>query len=241
MSLIFGAIAAGVLIALVLMSTGIDQAGRQRAMSYQSRRTRLVGRMEGLHRRLAALATRCEKSDGSDGVQMRELEKLVAGFETIVLAFSRIPAFGTDPGMLDSADVLVRDCEERTRQMEIQGGLRPGAVMTRVARLLAGSLSGQRRAGERPPRGCYFCSRPFHDDLQGFSQVRVRIERDTLDVFSCAGCKDRLEETKKIKVLYFLNEGRPQHWSQVAGYVPSEAYWNLNRHRLQLVETGEET
>ncbi|MEY4631553.1 MAG: hypothetical protein RIQ81_1673 [Pseudomonadota bacterium] len=241
MSLIFGAIAGGILIALVLMSTGIDQAGRHRAMTYRSRRSRLIERMEALHRRLAALAARFEKGDRLEGSMVRDLEKLVGSFETIVTAFSRIPAFGTDASLLDSADFLVKDCEERLRQMEIQGGLRSRAVITRVAQLLASSLSGQRRPGERPPRGCYFCSRPFHEDLQGFSQVRVRVERDTLDVFSCAGCKDRLEETKKIKVLYFLNEGRPQHWSQVAGYVPSEAYWNLNRHRLQLVETEDET
>ena len=222
------------------MSAGIDHldhTSRQRALNYRARRLELIGRLESLHGRLAGAAGKI----GGVPHAVGDLERLVASFEVIVEAFSRLPVFGPDPRQLDSADYLVRDCESRVGDFEVLRGWRGRPVATRFAELLSGQwrMRSRPRPGPDPVRGCYFCSRPFHLDLQGFSQVRVRIERDTLDVFSCAGCKDRLEETKKIKVLYFLNDGRPQHWSKVTGYVPSEDYWNLNRHRLQLVESVE--
>jgi hypothetical protein len=240
MGLILGAIAAGILITLLLMLVGTDQiqqTSRLRSVGYRTRRKALISKLESLYARLAEAASKLSPN----GQAVGDLERLVIGFEALVEAFSRLPAFGPDPQQLDSADFLVRDCESRISEFEIAKGLRSRPVAVRFAELFSGPWrrAPGSRPGSDPVRGCYFCSRPFHQDLRGFSQARVRVEGATLDVFSCAGCKDRLEETKKIKVLYFLSEGRPKHWSQVPGYVPSEEYWNLNRHGLRLVDTDD--
>ena len=58
------------------------------------------------------------------------------------------------------------------------------------------------------------------------------------------GLQHELEATKKVKVLYFLKEGRPVHWAEVSDYHPSEDFWNINhrdavqkvRH-LELIQT----
>lgn len=234
MSLVLIAMAAGILIALVVLATGFDhavsQSGRLRATDYRARRRSILERLEQLSVRIEQLAaTVANKSPEGLGT----LERLVSSFELIVLAFGQLPPFGTDPSQLDSAEFLVKDTEDRTTGLEVRLGLRSPTAITRMASLLRGGIA---RATNRvvpnaaaPDRGCYFCSRPFHLDLEKFSQVKVRLDGATRDVFSCGPCKDNLEETKKIKVLYFLHNGEPTHWSQLPGYVPSESYWDINR------------
>lgn len=243
MILVLGAIAAGILIALVVLATGLDHSERRRAMDYRSRWRGIVEQLEFQAGRIGELvATLGGRADPGTGLVA--VEKVVATFELVVTAFARLPAFGTDPGHLDSAEFLVKDCADRVTELEIRFGLRSPTVMTRVARLIGMGIRRKgKAAGSGPGRGCYFCSRPFHFDLENFAQVKVRIEGVTREVFSCGPCKDSLEETKKIKVLYFLSEGQPTHWSKVPGYVPSEEYWNLNRslpkpsRNLRLVTT----
>ncbi len=257
MNLVLIAMAAGILMALVVLATGFDhafsQSGRLRATDYRARRRLILERLEQLSFRVERLAaTVANKSPGS----LAHLERLVSSFELIVLAFGQLPPFGTDPSQLDSAEFLVKDTEDRATELEILLGLRSPTAITRMASLLRDGIA---RATNRPvpkaatpDRGCYFCSRPFHLDLEKFSQVKVRLEGATRDVFSCGPCKDKLEETKKIKVLYFLHDGQPTHWSQLPGYVPSESYWDINgkvgenpgsgaeeksKGRLRLIET----
>lgn len=141
--------------------------------------------------------------------------------ETLLGAIHRLPPFGSDPTALDAAFFLVRDCRlrvGRTRQAfndSLQG---------RQVRMEA--LTGQ-EVGSELSSGCYFCSRP---PIQGrFTKVKVRIDGEVLEVLSCKICKEELESTRKIKVLHFMRDGRPVHWSHVEGYVPSEDYWNINQ------------
>jgi hypothetical protein len=75
--------------------------------------------------------------------------------------------------------------------------------------------------------GCYFCSRPVLANR--FSQVKVKIDGQVKEVMSCKICKEELESTKKVKVLYFMKDGHPVHWSQVPDYKPSEDFWNINK------------
>ena len=244
MSLVLGAIAAGILIALLVMLTGFDpvfgQSGRRRATDYRTKRRNILERMEGISARIRLLAA--VVAEGSPE-NLASLERLAASLELIVVAFARLSPFGTDPSQLDSAQFLVTDCEERAAGMEVRLGLRAQAPITRMASLIRGGLA--RAAGRAasgggtPDRGCYFCSRPFHLDLENFAQVKVKLDGVTRDVFSCGPCKDNLEETKKIKVLYFLTDGQPTHWSQVPGYVPLEAYWNLNRNLGDVFEEAQ--
>ena len=249
MSFVLIAMVVGILIALVVTATAsghfAGQSGRQRATDYRARRRSILERLEQLSARIEQLAAAvAHKSPGSLGT----LERLASSFELIVLAFGQLPPFGTDPSQLDSAEFLVKDTEDRTTGLEVQLGLRSPTAITRMAQLIrSGMARAKNRGGQRaaaPDRGCYFCSRPFHLNLEKFSQVKVRLEGVTRDVFSCGPCKDNLEETKKIKVLYFLHEGQPTHWSQLPGYVPSESFWSINRNsdgekpqsRLRLIE-----
>jgi len=244
---ILGAIAAGILIALVVMATGLDHSERRRVLDYQARRRRIVEQIDGLSGEIARLVSKINLVNDR-GLALAGVEKIVATFELIVTAFSRLAAFGSDPGQLDSAEILVKDCANRVVDLEVRLGLRSPAVATRIARFIGRGIRRQSPASASGPgRGCYFCSRPFYLDLENFAQVKVKIDRVTHEVFSCGPCKDSLEETKKIKVLYFLSEGQPTHWSQVSGYIPSEEYWNLNRpkpeadRKLRLVTTADDS
>ena len=241
MLLILGAIAAGILIALVVMATGLDHSERRRVLDYQARRRRIIDQIDTISSQISTLLSNINSANDRS-LALSGVEKVVATFELIVTAFTRLAAFGSDPGQLDSTEFLVKDCANRVADLEVRLGLRSPAVATRIAGFIEKSIRRKSPVSVGGPgRGCYFCSRPFYLDLENFAQVKVRIDRVTHEVFSCGPCKDSLEETKKIKVLYFLSEGRPTHWSQVSGYVPSEEYWNLNRanrdagRRLRLV------
>src|SRR5262249_11693130 len=75
--------------------------------------------------------------------------------------------------------------------------------------------------------GCYFCSRPVVANR--FSLVKVKIDGQVKEVSGCKICKDELESSKKVKVLYFMKDGQPIHWSEVPDYKPSEDFWNINQ------------
>jgi hypothetical protein len=151
--------------------------------------------------------------------------------ETLLSAVRRIPPFGNDPGMLDSAFFLVKDCRQRIGRTHqaFQDALRGRAIKYDE---LYGAPTQIEQAG------CYFCSRPVIANR--FAQVKVRIDGEVKQVTSCKICKDELESTKKVKVLYFLKEGKPVHWSEVADYAPSEDFWNINKkgavHRVRHLE-----
>ena len=246
MSLVFAAITAGILIAVIVLATGRDHYGRSErrgAADYHAKRRLLIQRIERLSGRIERIAATLAQAHPA-GESLGNLERLVASFELIVVAFARLSPFGTDPEQLESAEFLVADCEGRAAGLEVRLGLRTMAAVIRVARLIRkGILQAANKfgpVGAPPDRGCYFCSRPFHLELQNFSQVRVRIEGVTRDVFSCGPCKDNLEETKKVKVLYFLSDGKPTHWSRVPGYEPTESFWDINRRvsGLRLITSG---
>lgn len=165
-------------------------------------------------------------------------ESTLRMLETLLAAVRKVPPFGSDPSSLDSAFFLVRDCRQRIgrTQQAFQDAVRGRKVQL-------DQLYGN------PPQkaaGCYFCSRPVVQNR--FAQVKVRIDGDVKEVTSCKVCKDELESTKKVKVLYFMKEGKPVHWSEVSDYHPSEDFWNINRRdmiqktrRLELVPSISET
>lgn len=144
--------------------------------------------------------------------------------ETLLAAITKIPPFGSDPSVLDSAFYLVRDCRHRVgrTQQAFQDSLRGRNVKV-------DELYGIKRNEDQLPKatGCYFCSRPMIANR--FSKVKVKLESKVMDVISCRICKEELETTKKVKVLYFMKEGRQVHWSDVKDYSPSEDFWNINK------------
>jgi hypothetical protein len=242
MAPIFFAIIAGVLIifATSWSAGGNQRSGRRNADNYKRRRGEIVRSIEALDARLrqvvqwVAQASEVPLTPGSArsiNHQLSSLERLVRSFEVIVAAFVRVPIFGTDPNQLDSAAFLLRDFSKRLTQLEAETGMRRQSVALMIARLISvvGKWRQPARGGTtQPATGCYFCSRPFHVNLGNFSMVRVKIEKEVCDVFSCDVCRESLERTKKVKVLYFMQDGRPVHWMEIPGGFPGEQFWSIN-------------
>ena len=143
--------------------------------------------------------------------------------ETLLAAIRRIPPFGDEPGSLDAAFFLVKDCRERLGRT-YQGF----QDVLRGRELKIDSLYGQTQSNLLT-EGCYFCSRPV---ITGrFTKVKVKLDGEVKEVTSCPVCRGELESTKKVKVLYFMREGQPTHWSQVSDYSPSEDFWSINEKK----------
>jgi hypothetical protein len=155
--------------------------------------------------------------------------------ENLLTMFQKIEPFGSDLKILNSAHYLTRDCNDRLQRTEdafrsIQKG----------RHIAIEKVFG--RKPQRVPIGCYFCSRPFL--YAGFSKVKVRIEGEVKQVYSCDICKETLQGDKKVRVLYFLKDGKPVHWSEISDYNPMYDYWNINNtnmviqsQKLELIRT----
>jgi len=76
------------------------------------------------------------------------------------------------------------------------------------------------------PQGCFFCSRPF--EFISFRIVKVKLEKKPREEYACMTCRKQLRERKKVRVLHFLHDGKPVHWSKMPGYEPQENYYSLN-------------
>jgi len=177
---------------------------------------------------------------------VRELkdEKLFAYYEgglrileTLLSVVCKLPPFDENPEALDSALFLAKDTHSRL--LRTQEAFRDGLAGRKVR---YDKLYEQSASAEIAIKGCYFCSRPYMVDR--FSNVRVKIDGQTKEVVSCNVCKEELAHTKKVKVLYFLKDGKPIHWSDVSDYQPTEDFWNINKRggirkmrRLELVHS----
>ena len=213
-------------LALGLLVLGLHFLQQKRqvrdAKSYRGRFIQLVAQLETLTRAVTMLEPQARLV--KDPRVLDYFEGTLRVLETLLAAVRRIPPFGSDPTGLDSAFFLVRDCRERVgrAQQAFQDVIRGRTV--NLEALHGAPLDKQRKT---VTTGCYFCSRPVLANR--FSQVKVKIDGQVKEVMSCKICKDELETTKKVKVLYFMKEGHPVHWSQVADYKPSEDYWNINK------------
>lgn len=240
MSWIFFAILAGLFIVFsVLWSGGHGKAGRKRAETYHKRRKHIISTIDQLHMRLMKLAQAVPDVRASSGGpvgdsanhRLAALERLVRSFEAIVSAFVGVPVFGTDPAELDSAAYLLADFSKKLSRAEMQVGIRWTTPAVRIAKLMSivrGVSEPARQGPNLTAPGCYFCSRPFHVDLSKFSLVRVKVENKVREVFSCDVCKESLERTKKVKVLYFMQDGQPVHWAEISKGFPGEQFWHIN-------------
>ncbi len=214
------------------------------AKSYRGRFIQLVAQLETLTRAVNTIEAQAKLA--KDGRVLDYFEGTLRVLETLLAAVRKIPPFGSDPTGLDSAFFLVRDCRERVgrAQQAFQDVIRGRTVNF-------GALHGLPPESRKKPlvmTGCYFCSRPVVANR--FAQVKVKIDGQVKEVMSCKVCKDELETTKKVKVLYFMKEGHPVHWSLVADYKPSEDFWNINKpgqglavhktRRLELVRSPQD-
>lgn len=228
-----------VALGLLVVALHFYQQRRQMddAKSYRARFVQLVAQLDTVTHSVNQLATHVRTI--KEPKLLDYYESTLRILETLLAAVRKIPPFGSDPSALDSAFFLVRDCRHRVgrTQQAFQDALRGRDVKF-------DELYGF-KAGKTQPTGCYFCSRPVI--ASRFSQVKVRIDGEVKEVMSCKVCKEELESTKKVKVLYFMKDGKPVHWSEVTDYHPSEDFWNINKRdtvvktrKLELVYTNSE-
>ena len=161
--------------------------------------------------------------------------------ETLLGAVKKVEPYGTNLAALNSAAYLIRDLRERVGRLQ--------SVFQRVINrepLDINELKGVDGDMSLPQvKGCYFCSRPVI--VERIAAVKVRIDGQIREVVGCKICRDELSTTKKVKVLHFMQEGKPLHWSLVNDYQPSEDFWNINKRepvqpkrRLELVPSHTE-
>jgi hypothetical protein len=229
------AIAVGLFIALL----AIWQKKRQitRAKQYRLSYIQLLAKLDQITTQLTIQGGFAKEI--SDNVVLDYYESTLRIFETLLEAIKHLPPFATEGNLLSSAYFLARECSERAAKIE-QAFLEFRSGKEVSPELFTSSSTTPTRATSM---GCYFCSRPFVADK--FSQVRVRVENEVKQVTACKVCKEELETTKKIKVLYFMKEGKPVHWSEVSDYTPAEDFWNINERKpvrkvrhLELVSTS---
>jgi hypothetical protein len=189
------------------------------AKIYRSRFIQLVAQLDTITTTVTQLEGYVRQVKAQDKL-LDYYESTLRVLETLLSAVRHIPPFGLMPGNLDSAFFLVKDL--RYRVGRTQQGFQD-VLRGRTLRLE--DLYGQKRQNEAT--GCYFCSRPVIANR--FSKVRVRIDNRIKEVMSCRICREELEQTKKVKVLYFMKGEEPVHWSQVKDYHPSEDFWNINQ------------
>lgn len=212
-------------VALLVVILQIWQRRRRNtgAKSYRARFVQLVAQLDTVTRSmnqmemLARTVREPKLLDYYEG-NLRLLENLLQ-------AVTKLRPFGTEPAALDAAFFLVKDLRGRVgrTQQAFQDAMRGRPI--KWDELYGGAA---REGSAIPlPTGCYFCSRPVIVDR--FAKVKVRLDGQVREVISCRICREELETTKKVKVLYFMKDGRPVHWSDVKDYAPSEDFWNINK------------
>lgn len=206
------------------------------AKSYRGRFIQLVAQLETLTRTVNALEPQARLV--KEPRVLDYFEGSLKVLETLLSAIRKIPPFGTDASGLDSAFFLVRDCRERVgrTQQAFQDVMRGRPVNYDALHGKGAPAKGFLGEKKKPVMtGCYFCSRPVIANR--FSQVKVKIDDAVKEVMSCKVCKEELETTKKVKVLYFMKDGNPVHWSEAADYKPSEDFWSINKPREAVMKT----
>lgn len=208
------------------------------AKSYRARFVQLVAQLDTVTASVNQLAKQLTQI--KEPKLLDYYESTLRILETLLAAVKRIPPFGTEPTVLDSAFFLVRDCRHRVgrTQQAFQDAMRGRDVKLE-------DLYGAAKTKDEAAAGCYFCSRPVI--ASRFMQVKVRIDGEIKEVTSCKVCKDELASTKKVKVLYFMKDGKQAHWSEIEDYHPSEDFWNINKRdpimktrQLELIVTRPE-
>lgn len=220
-------LATAVLVALLVLLLQVWQRRRRSAGAkrYRARFVQLVAQLDTVTRtvnQLEMLARSVREPKLLD-----YYEGTLRLLENLLQAVTKLQPFGAEPAALDAAFFLVKDLRGRAgrTQQAFQDALRGRAI--RWDELFGGAGKAGAAASMPLPTGCYFCSRPVIADR--FSKVKVRLDGQVREVVSCRICREELEATKKVKVLYFMKEGRPVHWSEVKDYSPSEDFWNINK------------
>ena len=201
---------------------------------YRKKYLKLVKRLEQLVLRLNHLNQVILKI--KDFKLLEQYESFISLIENILIIMSKVKPFDTDLQILNSVNVLITEGEKRIYLLH--------KIFLNFLQNNKKVLNDKTAFKEiHIPIGCYFCSRPF--PYNGFSNVRIKIDGMVKEVYSCDVCKHTLEKDKSVKVLFFIKDGKPLHWSEVKEYNPIKSYWDLNNPqrfmkttKLELIKTN---
>lgn len=201
---------------------------------YRTKYLKLVKRLERLVLKLNHLNQITLKI--KDFKLLEQYESFISLIENILIIMNKVKPFDTDLQILNSVNMLIIEGEKRIYLLH--------KIFLNCLQNSKKFLSDKIEFKEiYIPIGCYFCSRPF--PYNGFSKVRIKIDGMVKEVYSCDICKYTLEKEKSVKVLFFIKDGKPLHWSEVEEYNPIKNYWDLNNPqrfmkttKLELIRTN---
>ena len=122
-------------------------------------------------------------------------------------------------GELEKAGCYVDECCRRAKVIKLNFlNLQKGGVVNH--RQLVMPRAGWYR------KSCYFCSQPIFNQVS--ARTSIIVEGSPKKVLGCMQCKRKLKTTKKINILFFVQDGKRVHWSKNEDYLPSVDHWDMN-------------
>lgn len=217
-------------VAAVLVGLGLAMIVRgywmsrypKRAWSYRKRYQQLIARIDLAVLKVNTLGNLVPHVKNARVLD--EFESCLRMMETLLTALTRTPNFGFDPKLINQVNPLVKRVESK-----IEDTYRKFKRSIEERPLFSGLLARWQEETAVPAQGCYFCSRPFMRAY--FKAATIKVDGINLRVYGCHICVAELKSHKRVKVLYFQDQGRPVHWSLVDSYKPLEQYWDLNRRK----------
>lgn len=203
----------------------------RRALSYRRRYQQLIARIDLAVVKANTLANLVPHVKNARILD--DFESCLRMMETLLRALNQTPNFGFDQKLITQVYPMVKRVEHK-----IDDTYRKFKRSIEERPLFSGLLKRWQEETAVPALGCYFCSRPFMRAY--FKAATIRVEGINLRVFGCHICVAELKTRKKVKVLYFQEQGRPVHWSLVDSYKPMEQYWDLNRRKPEFKIEGVE-
>ncbi len=210
-------ITACVFAVILFVSQKLSRERASRSISaYRRQYLHFINRLEKvtlvLNRMVSAFGD--VKSDGF----WQKYEQLLQRFERVLAMARQIAPFGTTVAVISSAHELMDALDLQVNELL--------DAMSKNGRDLPKNLGASHL-----PIGCYFCSRPFV--FTGLVKVKAKIEGQMLKVSSCQQCHRDLGRSQKIKILYFIKDGVPKHWSEVSEYNPATDFATLGSAPIQ--------
>jgi len=167
----------------------------------------LLERLEALRER--ALFVEQQVIVARDMKKAERFESWLGLYETLLKVMIDTDELQLRPDQIRLAFYLTEQCEQKLAALDAD--LSVGALPKKTGAPL-------RSVPDLDFRGCYFCSRPF----RGFNlkQARVKLDGKVREVISCETCVNDLRSRKKVKILFFLIDDKPVHWSKYSAYDP---------------------
>lgn len=178
---------------------------------YRAKYLRLVRNLE--HLTLLSNEAALQVQESQKGFLQEELLRVFKSYEVLLSSVIKLPRHGVEPSVLDAPEFLAQEYSKSLRVLR-ERVFTPKKAKGDVSQPV-GFIAG-----------CFFCSRPYQ--AAGFSVVKAKIESATKEAMVCSVCHNKLLSGRRARVLYFSEEGKTKHWSEVQGYEPHESFWSIN-------------